>query len=715
MPAVNPQHQFLSYSKKEIGSYAADLAKLSSLEIPLPQTYCLPISTLQLTAKKNHLQEKFQSIIDGINANDNQELDKAVEQVQKLIKNQAFPEQVSQKLIELYQTRFNSDYIRLTASPVDGRPVDYKREDNIQGEANMMESILKLWAENIDPSDIKREKLFPIAVVIQAQFQPTVSGLGYSLDINTADKSKITIQAVYGVFASNRSLKACDQYYIDKRSWQISANDLAIKKEALLRSPDRLKSKPLSSSLRKKPALSEEQLARLATLINRIKLQYTHQILIHWELVDGDFLITKIKPYFFEPEQSRSHTHHKTLLAGQSLTTGFVQTTCQLIKKSKDIKNIKPASIAVVKKLTKDHRKLIHLCAGLISEEGVADHSLLNRIRHYQIPTIIHTKGAFNALKNDQTVILDASAGKVYSPSKRKKEQKKQSKLDLMLAINAQSDLDEKTAILTNGVGIIRSEHFFIRENKHPKRIIDGEKETFQESIQASLTSLYHQFYHLTKTIPTITYRSLNLDSAQLAKLGSGDVFESEEKNPFMGYRGAIRTINQPDLFELELDILFKANSKLDKPINLMLPFVRTPFELKQMWELLEQKSNSLVHQPPLWLQLNTPENILNIEKYLATPLGAICVNIKTINALMYAVDPGNSDLYHQYPINFELLEPLLDELLQKVKDYDQEIKIYLILSEFNQQLINYAAHKKLTGIIAQPKLIAQCNDYLLD
>jgi len=715
MPAVNPTKQFLNYPTKEIGSYAADLSKLASQGIPLPQTYCLPISTLKLIAKHNHLDEKVQQLIGTTNLNSNTELDKVVKEIQKLILHQAFPNNVSRKILKLYHDNFESDFIRLTASPIDGQPVDYKREDNIQGDANMMESILKLWARNIDPSDLKRNNLYPVAIIIQAQFQPAASGYAYSMDINTGDKSRLTIQAVYGVFDSNQSLNKCDHFFIDRRSWRVVDQHIASKKKALIRSTDLLESQKVSRDLQNKPTLNKQQLIQLAVLINKIKLQYTNQILVHWELIDGQFLITKIKPYFFEPEQKNLTAQLQLLLVGQSLTPGFIHGNCQLIKKQKDLDNLNPASIAVVKSLNKDHQKLLHLCSGIICEEAVNSQPLLNRVRHYKLPVIIHAKSALKTLSNNQSIIMDASAGKVYSPSAAKKNQKNQSKINLFLAINDSNEVDNKVAQLAQGVGLIRSEHYFIKENKHPQRIISTEREIFIETVSKSLINLYHQFYHFGKKTPLITYRSCNLETNQLMKLGSGDVYEQEENNPFLGFRGGIRAINQTNFLKLELDILSKTNSKIDKPINYLLPFIRSSFELQQLWTMIEKLVQSPVYQPPLWIQLNTPENLLNIDQYLTTPLGAICVNIRSIHALMHGIDPGMSDLAEQYTLNTRLLKPLLLKFIETVRDCDQEIELYFIFSEFNQELIEFSIEHHLQGLIARPQLIEKFNNYLLE
>ncbi|HQM15845.1 MAG TPA: PEP/pyruvate-binding domain-containing protein, partial [Candidatus Woesebacteria bacterium] len=331
MPAINSQNHQLNYSKAEIGSYALDLFHLSQLGIPLPATYCLPISTLKLIANHNRLEEKFSQLIANACANSPNNYEKTVQQVQTLITNLAIPDTVRNTLFSIYQEHFKGDFVRLTASPVDNLPLDYKREDNIQGEANLIESILTLWARNIDPADIKKKQLYPVAIVIQAQFQPSSSGLAYSLDLNTYDKSKISIKAVWGVFESKFSINTCDYILIDRRDWSVLSKNIFQKTKAYQRAQDNLKPQKIKPTLQSQLALDIESAIKLAKLVSLIKLQFTHQVMVHWELIDNNLLITKIKPYFPTPLSKNTSQQLTTIALGQSVNPGYIQGVAQVI------------------------------------------------------------------------------------------------------------------------------------------------------------------------------------------------------------------------------------------------------------------------------------------------------------------------------------------------------------------------------------------------
>ncbi len=717
MPVVNPAHQFLQFPKTEVGTYALDLARLAANKIPLPPTYCIPISTLKKIGQANNLQTKFNKIANSTDLQSQEELEQTVAKIQNLIRQQVYPHQISKKLLQFYAKKLDKDYIRLTASPVDGKKIDFKREDNIKGEANMMESILNVWALNIDLTDIQDNNLFPVAIVMQAQTQPISSGLAYSMNINNGDKSKITISSVFGVYAIPESEQAHDTYIIDQRSWQISQQTKAESKQFFKRQPDQL-------TIQQKPklgnqfSLSTDKAIELAHLVKKIKLTRTEQIKIHWELQNDQLLITKIKPYHYSSAHAFDQEKYTTLVIGHGVTSGFVSGRCFLIEQAQDVKAIKPGMIAVVKELTREHQKLLQVCSAIICETTIKDQLILNKIRDYSLPVIISAQHALKQLRNEQLVTVDAAAGKVYQVKSEQKIDQKltvSSKTKLYLAVNNFDEISEKMALISNGIGLLRSEHLFIKTGLHPQQILKTRANQFQKKTVNDLLRFYHRFINLKQQEPLIIYRSNNLNANQLAQLESGHIYENIENNPYLGFRGGIRYLNQNDWFKFELKLLTKINQKIDKPVNLQLPFVRSAFELNQLFQQINNQIEAPVLQPPIWLEIDTPENLLNVEEYLQIPLAGISINIKNIHALLNGIDPGFTDIYNQYTLNHQLLIPALKNLIAKTKEIHQKIKIHLILPDFSEKLLQEAKDLGIEGVIVRPEVSVQTKKYLIE
>lgn len=719
LPNKNPAQQFLQFPKSEVGLYALDLAQLAKQDIPLPVSHCIPVSALKLIGRHNQLKAKFDQLQQATDFNDPGQIDKNLNKIQKLIRNQAYPPEVSKKLLDLYNATLDNDFIRLTASPVVGSETNLKREDNIQGEANMMESILKLWARNVDPTDFKRGILYPIAIVIQAQFQPTSSGRAFSLNPKTGEKSKITIRSVFGVYSLPESENSQDVFVMDQNSGHIE-QEIAVKKEAFHRTLDKLKAQNLDSHLGKKPSLAKEQLQALAKLVRKIKLQSLEQIQVHWCLVRGRIIISKIKPYYFKPDKkiTSDNPQYKTILIGISLTSGFVPGRCRIVQSEADLDKIKPGEIAVVKQLNHLHRPLIQNSSALICEQGVASTELLKTIRRYQLPAIVQTKNALRKLKNGQSIILDASAGKVYqvqSQTGKLQPLARTTSPKLCLAVNDFNEIDESLALISDGIGLFRSEHLFIQTGCHPRALLQMQSKQLEERLVNQFVNFYHRFINLKQKEPLLVYRSINLNTNQLEKLKGGSSREKKEINPLLGFRGGLRHLSQPQLLDFELQLLNKINSKIDQGIHLLLPFIRTSYELQQIQEKMGKNSSARVTQPQIWLQLTTPENLLNVKQYLKIPVGGVSINLKQIHGLLLGVDPYYKDVYDQYSLDLELIQPLLEKAVKDIKHKNPDIKILLNLTDFNQELIRLAHQLELDGVTVRPKFAQPAKELLID
>jgi pyruvate,water dikinase len=80
--------------------------------------------------------------------------------------------------------------------------------------------------------------------------------------------------------------------------------------------------------------------------------------------------------------------------------------------------------------------------------------------------------------------------------------------------------------------------------------------------------------------------------SNEYKKLVAGDIYEPDEENPMIGFRGAARYISDQfkDCFKLECEAMLKARNEMGLTnIELMIPFVRTLKEAEAVINILEK------------------------------------------------------------------------------------------------------------------------------
>jgi pyruvate, water dikinase len=166
----------------------------------------------------------------------------------------------------------------------------------------------------------------------------------------------------------------------------------------------------------------------------------------------------------------------------------------------------------------------------------------------------------------------------------------------------------EFAQIPNHGVGLARLE--FVINNMigiHPKAILDIDRvpASLREEIQRRSRGYANprQFYidKLAEGIATIAaafwpkpviVRTSDFKSNEYRKLLGGEIYEPEEENAMLGFRGASRYIAQSfrDCFEMECAALKKVRNTMGLTnVEIMIPFVRTLGEADAVIDLLAE------------------------------------------------------------------------------------------------------------------------------
>jgi len=274
--------------------------------------------------------------------------------------------------------------------------------------------------------------------------------------------------------------------------------------------------------------------------------------------------------------------------------------------------------------------------------------------RELGIPAIVGTGRATKILKTGQEITVDCTSGqgmifngKISFEVKRYNLKKiPDLKTKIMINIGA-PDIAFKTSFLPNtGVGLARIEFILVekirvhplalyhyqrlkREAKRDKKIreiikkIDeitiehrDKKEYFIKELAEGIAQIAAAFW----SKPVIV-RFSDLKTNEYRALVGGELFEPEEANPMMGWRGASRYYDpkfQP-AFEMECRAIKRAREVFGlKNIKVMIPFCRTVEEGKKVLDLmakngLEKGKNGL----KVIVMCEIPSNVILADKFL--------------------------------------------------------------------------------------------------
>jgi phosphoenolpyruvate synthase/pyruvate phosphate dikinase len=261
-----------------------------------------------------------------------------------------------------------------------------------------------------------------------------------------------------------------------------------------------------------------------------------------------------------------------------------------------------------------------------------------------------------------------------------------------------------------DGVGLLRAEWAYQQLPDHPFHLFKTGK---TEQIRTHITELLLNVAQFHNPDFPILFRSQNFTTNELAEFKHGKEYEPSEVNPYLGYRGAVRIIHDYTLFDIELDALQDAHLEGVQNLGLLIPFVRNHSELAIILHHFSKPEFATQRFLQLWMQGNTPENILDIEHYCMPGLAGISLNIQSIHALLHGVDPDNSDVFQLYPVHHKGIYQHLKSARQKT--HAHHIKLVLQLEQFDQKLIEFASELGYDGVTVRAKDVHRARQVIIE
>jgi pyruvate,water dikinase len=194
----------------------------------------------------------------------------------------------------------------------------------------------------------------------------------------------------------------------------------------------------------------------------------------------------------------------------------------------------------------------------------------------------------------------------------------------------------DAAALDVDGVGLLRAEFMLTDalQGRHPREVVaSGGRKAFLDAMAASLGTIARAF-----APRPVIYRTIDFRSNEFRGLQGGARYEPEEHNPMIGYRGCYRYVREPDLFRLELELLARVRDESPN-LHLMIPFVRTKWELEACLELVD--ASPLGRQRGLlrWIMAEVPSVVYRLDDYAALGIDGVSIGSNDLTQLLLGVD----------------------------------------------------------------------------
>ena len=629
------------------------------------------------------LAERISAALETLDVDDVVSLAKAGAQIRQWIVDTPFPPALEAEIKTAYEQMTaegeGSFAVRSSATAEDLPDASFAGQQesflNIHGYDNILHAMKEVFASLYNDRAIayRVHKGFTHAeVALSAGVQRMVrsdigaSGVMFTMDTESGFDGVVFITASYGLGETVvQGAVNPDEFYVHKAT-------LALGKPAVIRRNLGSKMIKMVFSETKEAgkstrtidvpeadrnvySLTDADVLELGRYAMIIEKHYGRPMDIEWGKSgdDGKLYILQARPETVKSQQSghvlekyRLKQYSKSLTHGRAIGQKIGAGQVRVVKDASEMDRVKAGDVLVTDMTDPNWEPVMKRASAIVTNRGGRTCHAAIIARELGIPAIVGCGNATEVLdENDDVTVscAEGDTGYVY-----------RGKLDFEIVTTDTGNLpDIPVKIMMNvgnpelafefaqipneGVGLARLE--FVINNMigiHPKAILEiGQvpanlraeitrrsrgyatpKQFFIEKLVEGVATIAAAFYP-----KPVIVRLSDFKSNEYRKLLGGEIYEPEEENPMLGFRGASRYIAHSfrDCFEMECAAMKKVRNELGLTnVQLMVPFVRNVEEAKGVVDLLaEHGLKRGENDLKLIMMCEIPSNALLTEQFL--------------------------------------------------------------------------------------------------
>jgi pyruvate,water dikinase len=681
-------------SRKDVasaGGKGANLAEMYNIGLPVPDAFVVTAQAFQYFLEKNQLNVAIFDVLKNTDVNNSLQLQNNTKKIREMILQTKIPKEIIEEIIEAYKKlskkfdkKNESVVVRSSATAEDLPEASFAGQQltvmNVVGKEEVVEAVKKCWASLFtaratfyrESKGFEHHKVL-IAVPVQKQVDSEKAGVGFTIHPSTGEKNKILIEASWGQGESVVSGSVTpDTYIIDKETGEVIQRDINRKTQMRIldKSKGGLKEVDVPHDKQVIECLTDDELKQLYELSIKLGKHYNMPQDFEWVTEGGEVFLVQTRPVTVLYEEGILRTRGKIgiepILKGLSACPGVASGVVNIVDDSSDLDKIQKGDILVTKMTNPDFVPAMKRATAIVTDEGGQTSHAAIVSRELGVVCVVGTKEATEKLKDGDVITVNGSEGLIY-PGKVKieVEEKKEYKFvetKTKIYMNlGEPDLAEKYKNLKiDGIGLFRAEFMAAELGKHPKLLIEeGGSEKMVNKFAEGIKKVAKTFYPR-----PIVYRALDFKTNEYAGLKGGDRFEQKEANPMIGWRGASRYITEPEVFELELRAIKKVRDEGFDNVWLMIPFVRTTWELKEIRKIIEIFDLTKDRKFKLWIMVEVPSSAILIEDFIKEGIDGVSIGSNDLTQLVLGVDRDSATLGERW---FYELDPAVLWCIEKV------------------------------------------------
>lgn len=657
-----------------VGGKGANLGEMTSANFPVPPGFVITANAYYDFIRENNLNIKIKHLLSTTNFEDSRSLEQVSLHIKKLIKSGTLSNQLIKEVISSYNKLSGPlnqvlVAVRSSATAEDLANASFAGQQdtylNVKGDAVLLEKIKDGWASLYGGRAIyyRHQQKYDnikigIALVVQKMVESDKSGIMFTIDPVTNDKSKIVIEAIFGLGELIvQGAVTPDHYEVDKKELSILSKKVSVQTRSLIKKGVFNKEIKFSKKQGGKQKLSEKEILILAKLGKEIEKHYYFPQDLEWAIEKNKIYIVQTRSVTTTKNVIKTNDtvlkESDLILKGDPASPGIASGVIKVILSAKEINKIMPGDVLVAPQTNPDFVPAMKKAVAIVTDSGGRTSHAAIVSRELGIPAVVGTEFATKKLKTGHVITVNGTKGEIYkggfaTSSNKPAEQVSDIKTVTKLYVNlAEPELAEKISQKNpDGVGLLRAEFIMANIGVHPKKMIhDGKKHIYIEKLSNDIAKFCKAFDK-----KPVVYRTSDFKTNEYRNLVGGKDYEPQESNPMLGFRGAFRYIHDPEVFKLELEAIKNVRNKMGYTnLWIMIPFVRTVEELIKVKKLINESGLNRSSTFKIWMMVEIPSNVILLEKFIEVGIDGISIGSNDLTMLTMGTDRDNSEVASEF------------------------------------------------------------------
>ncbi len=658
---------------------------LSSQGVNVPNGFATTADAYRHFIQHNDLETRIGQALEGLDTHDTRALAETGARIRSWIFHSELPPDLVDEILGAYhqledEYGDNTDVaVRSSATAEDLPTASFAGQQetylNIRGDQYLLTTCRQVYASlftdraisyRVDKGFTHLDVALSIGVQKMVRSDLGASGVMFTLDTETGFRDVVFITAAYGLGENVvQGTVNPDEFYVykpmvGKQFRPIIKKHLGEKKIKMVYSHDPMAglstyNVTVNTEDSSRFAINDDEVLELARQAMVIEQHYQRPMDIEWarDGITNELFIVQARPETVQAGDNRSiaQTYHlKTrgpiLAEGKSVGKKIATGKARVIFEAADMHALHPGEVLVTDITDPDWEPVMKTAAAIVTNRGGRTCHAAIIAREMGIPAVVGCGDATQTIKTGEMVTIscaEGDSGYIYQGEQEYILEEidlnnlKKPKTHIMLNLANPAMAFETSRLPSEGVGLARLE--FIINNSiriHPRALLGFDE--LDNALKNQITPLIQgyespkEFYvqRLAEGVATIAaafyprkviVRMSDFKSNEYASLIGGHLFEPEEENPMIGFRGASRYFSQEfaESFSLECIAMKRVREEMGLDnLALMIPFVRSVNEahgvLKIMHDHGLKRGDNGLH---IYMMCEIPANALLADDFL--------------------------------------------------------------------------------------------------